>query len=181
MNFGVFALSLIAVASANAAYADFRCRIDLMSLGGSVVESFWWEGREEEETCEEARTLCLDHRERVGLVGQSHCVKAEVLVTSPRPPQPTPQPTPRPTPRPTPQPPVPPSGGPVGNSFTVRCGSENPVFIQCVIRTPRAIVGVDLVSQEGNLCVEDSTFGFERGMIWTNNGCRGVFRVLLER
>jgi len=62
-----------------------------------------------------------------------------------------------------------------GQRQTITCESANYRFTRCGADTRG---GVRLVQQIGDsACVQGRTWGFDRGGVWVNNGCRGVFRT----
>jgi hypothetical protein len=58
---------------------------------------------------------------------------------------------------------------------TVTCSSDDGHLHACNIGPKR---GVRMVSQRsGSACVEGRTFGYARGQIWVDRGCRADFEV----
>lgn len=57
---------------------------------------------------------------------------------------------------------------------TISCGSPQYHLIRCAI--PRQWYGARLVRQTSrSACIEGRTWGYDRGSVWADNGCGGVF------
>jgi len=70
----------------------------------------------------------------------------------------------------------PPPGRPPYNAPVVNCSSNNGKRNYCSADTSR---GVTLVRQiSGSPCVQGSTWGYSRGQIWVDRGCRADFRLV---
>lgn len=70
--------------------------------------------------------------------------------------------------------PYPPNAYPGNPGQVVNCGSSDNRPASC--RVPPGWRGVRLVQQTSRAaCIEGRTWGYSRGMIWVNNGCRGNF------
>ena len=68
----------------------------------------------------------------------------------------------------------PPPGYPGYGNQTVSCGSPQYRMIRCAV--PGYWPGARIVQQTSkSSCVQGRTWGFDRGSIWVNNGCGGVF------
>lgn len=65
--------------------------------------------------------------------------------------------------------------GPGAAARTLRCESERDRLRECEI--PRG-AGVRLISRlSDSPCIQGRTWGYDRHMIWVDNGCRAVFEV----
>ncbi len=82
--------------------------------------------------------------------------------------------------RPYPPPPPPPDGGwgqGPGREVRLQCESRDQRYSQCRVDVgPRGTVRL-LRQDSGNDCRLGSTWGWDRGGIWVNRGCRGLFAV----
>lgn len=68
----------------------------------------------------------------------------------------------------------PPQYGPGYGQQTVSCGSPQHRLLRCPV--PRDWRGVQMVRQTSRAsCVEGRTWGFDRGVVWVDQGCGGVF------
>ncbi len=63
--------------------------------------------------------------------------------------------------------------------FYVECSSGGYRYTYCPVDT---LYGVELARQDSTTpCTFNSTWGYDSGGVWTNGGCRGVFRILEGR
>lgn len=70
--------------------------------------------------------------------------------------------------------PPPPPPGPGYAGQTINCGSPDYHFQRC--RIPPGWRGVQLIRQtSSSACVRGRTWGHERGSIWVDQGCAGIF------
>ena len=76
--------------------------------------------------------------------------------------------------RPPPPPPNYYPNGPGYGNPTISCGSPQYRLLRCPI--PRDWRGVRIVQQTSkSACVEGQTWGYDRGSVWVDRGCGGVF------
>lgn len=65
-------------------------------------------------------------------------------------------------------------GTPPPNAATIQCESQNNRMTRC--RAPAHWAGAELAQQlSQTACVEGRTWGFDRGYVWVDGGCRGRF------
>jgi hypothetical protein len=63
--------------------------------------------------------------------------------------------------------------------YLVKCGSGGYRYTYCPVDIP---YGVELAEQESTTpCTQNSTWGYDAGGLWTDGGCRGIFRILEGR
>ena len=64
---------------------------------------------------------------------------------------------------------------PPHNAPTVNCSSNNGKRNYCSADTSRGVILIRQIS--GSPCVQGSTWGYNRGQIWVDRGCRADFRL----
>jgi len=63
--------------------------------------------------------------------------------------------------------------------YLVKCGSGGYRYTYCPVDTR---FGVELHEQESTTpCTQNSSWGYDAGGLWTDGGCRGIFRILEGR
>ena len=67
-------------------------------------------------------------------------------------------------------------GSPGGRSQVVRCSSGSMNYVRCPVRG--TISRAQLARQiSGSACIQGRTWGYERGNLWVDKGCRADFTV----